>query len=299
MSTSLKKAGLYVGLTFLVSYLLIGLYLAFGGKWVMPGSLIVTIGYMFVPMTVAIAVQKTIYKQPVRGPLGVSFRLNRWFLVAWLLPPLIAMATLGTSLLSPAVEFSPEMTGLFERFKSALTPEQFQQMERQTALLPIHPFWLGLAQGLVAGPTINAVAGFGEELGWRGLLQKELSRLGFWKSSAVIGIVWGLWHAPIILQGHNYPQHPVEGVAMMTAFTVLLAPIFSYIRLKTKSVIAAAILHGSLNATAGLAVSVIKGGDDLTTGMTGLAGFIVLAVVNIAILVHRGYNHASRNEALT
>ncbi|MFH1484694.1 MAG: CPBP family intramembrane glutamic endopeptidase, partial [Chloroflexota bacterium] len=138
-------------------------------------------------------------------------------------------------------------------------------------------------QGLVAGVTINAVAGFGEELGWRGFLQKELGFLGFWKSSAVIGVIWGVWHAPIILQGHNYPQHPQVGVLMMIVFTLLLSPIFSYARLKAKSVIAAAIIHGSLNGTVALSIMLIVGGDDLTVGVTGLAGFIVLALVNVAL----------------
>lgn len=298
MSTSLKKAGLFVGLTFSVSYPLIYLYLALGGKWVMPGSLIVTIAYMFVPMTVAIVLQRAVYRQPLSEPLGVSFKLNRWFTVAWLLPAAMALATLGVSLLYPSVEFSSEMAGLMERLKSALTPDQFQQMQKQTVLLPIHPFWIALAQGLIAGPTVNAVAGFGEELGWRGFLQRELGGLGFWKSSALIGFIWGVWHTPIILQGHNYPQHPEVGVAMMTAFTILLAPIFSYVRIKARSVIAAAVLHGSLNATAGLAIMVVKGGDDLTTGMTGVAGFITLGVVNIAILVHRTYNRGSRDASL-
>jgi len=138
----------------------------------------------------------------------------------------------------------------------------------------------------VAGITINAIAGFGEELGWRGLLQKELGYLGFWRSSAVIGIIWGIWHAPIIIQGYNYPQHPLAGVFMMTVFTLLLSPIFGYVRLKARSVIAAAIIHGSLNATAGLAIMVVAGGNDLMIGVTGLAGFIVLLIVNIAIFVY-------------
>ena len=83
-----------------------------------------------------------------------------------------------------------------------------------------------------------------EEIGWRGLLQRELGFMEFWKSSLTIGVIWGIWHAPIILQGHNYPEHPVIGVFMMTIWCILLAPIFSYIRLKSKSVIAAAIMHG-------------------------------------------------------
>lgn len=80
-------------------------------------------------------------------------------------------------------------------------------------------------------------------------------------------------------------QHPVAGVFMMTVWTILLSPIFSYVRLKARSVIAAAIIHGSLNATAGLSLMVIEGGNDLTVGLTGLAGFIVLVAANVAILI--------------
>lgn len=70
---------------------------------------------------------------------------------------------------------------------------------------------------------------------------------------------------------------------MMIVFCLLLAPIFSYVRLKAKSVIAAAILHGSLNGTAGLAIMVVKGGSDLLVGVTGVAGFIIFAIINLFI----------------
>ena len=70
---------------------------------------------------------------------------------------------------------------------------------------------------------------------------------------------------------------------MMIVFCLLLAPIISYVRLKAKSVIAAAILHGSLNGTAGLAIMVVKGGGDLLVGVTGAAGFIILAIINLFI----------------
>jgi membrane protease YdiL (CAAX protease family) len=282
-----KKALLFVALTFFFSWLLAVLFFYVLG--VGSGSLTalaVLIVYMFIPMSVAIVVQKVIYKEAVRGPLGISFKLNRWFLVAWLLPAIIAFATIGVSLLFPAVKYSPEMAGFYEMFESALTPEQIEQMKSQAATFPIHPFWLSLLQGLIGGLTINALAAFGEELGWRGLLQREFGHMGFWKSSALIGLIWGVWHAPIILQGHNYPQHPQAGVFMMIVWTLLLSPIFSYVRLRAKSVIAAAIIHGSLNGTAGLAVMMIEGGNDLTVGVTGLAGFAVLAAVNVGIFAY-------------
>lgn len=280
-----KKAVLFLALTFGVDYLLALGYFAAGGKLAgLLGFAVISV-YMFTPMLVAIVVQKAIYKEALRKPFEIFFKPNRWFVAAWLLPPAIAFATLGVSLLLPGVTFAPDMEGMFERFKATLTPELTAQIKEQVAALPIHPIWLGLIQGLIAGPTINAVFGFGEELGWRGMLQKELSPLGFWKSSAIIGSVWGIWHAPIILQGYNYPEHPTLGVVMMTIFTLLLAPIFAYIRTKAKSVVAAAILHGTLNATFGLALIVVKGGSDLIVGATGLAGFIALGLANLGLII--------------
>ena len=285
-TVNIRKVLIFVALTFLSSWLLAAGFYALGGRLNSPVAVVVLLIYMFMPMTMAIIVQKVIYKEPLKEPLGISFRPNRWFLVGWLLPPIVGFATIGVSLLLPGVEYSPGMAGFFERFGSALTPQQLEEAKRQLAALPIHVIWIALLQGLIAGTTINAVAGFGEELGWRGLLQRELGYLGFWRSSALIGLIWGVWHAPIIIQGYNYPQHPLAGVLMMTIFTLLLSPIFSYVRLKAKSVIAAAIIHGSLNGTVGLAIMVIKGGNDLTVGVTGLAGFIVLAAANAGIFVY-------------
>jgi len=289
MKTNIKKSLLFVGLNFLISYAFIFSYFALGGKWLSSGTIFVAPIYMFMPTIAAIVVQKFIYKEPLKEPLGISWKLNRWWLVAWLLAPVAAFATLGISLLLPDVRYCPQMTGLLERFRAVIPPKVLERAAKQMASFPVHPFWIGLFLGLLAGPTVNAVAGFGEELGWRGLLQKELGFLGFWKSSALIGVIWGLWHAPIILQGHNYPQHPIAGVFMMTPLCVLLAPIFGYVRLKAKSVIAAAILHGSLNATAGLAIAVIEGGSDLTVGLSGLAGFISLAGINLSIFVYERF----------
>jgi membrane protease YdiL (CAAX protease family) len=285
MKINFKKVALFICLTFFLSWLMAILFFAFGGRWNTPASLVMAVVYMFIPMAVSIVVQKLIYKEPLKT-LGISFKINRWFLVAWLLPLFIAFVSIGVSLLFPGVHYSAGMEGLVERFEPILTEEQLRGLKNQVANSSVHLMWLGILQALIAGITINAVAAFGEELGWRGFLQRELGFMGFWKSSAVIGIIWGVWHAPIIIQGHNYPRHPFTGVFMMIILTLLWSPLFSYIRLKANSVIAAAIFHGSLNATAGFSLMFTKGGGDLIVGITGLAGFIVLAVINIILFLY-------------
>lgn len=279
-----RKRAVYLVLAFGLSWTIVGVYLALGGRASSPAAAVVAVAYMLMPAVAAVAAQRVAGERV--AALAVSFRVNRWFLVGWLMPPVLAAAAFGASLLVPGVTFSPSMEGMFDRFAATMTPQQVEQMRGQIAALPVHPFWLALAQGLVAGATVNAVAGFGEELGWRGLLQGELAGLGFWRCSLVTGAAWGLWHAPLILQGHNYPQHPVAGVAMMTGWCLLLAPLFAYVRLKSGSVIAAALMHGSLNGTAGLSFMLLAGGSDLTVGITGIAGFVVLALANAALFVY-------------
>jgi len=79
------------------------------------------------------------------------------------------------SLLLPWVEYSPGMDGLLERFSPIFTADQLEEFKREIADSPIHPFWTALLQGLIVGPTVNAIAGFGEEVGWRGHVQRTHS----------------------------------------------------------------------------------------------------------------------------
>jgi uncharacterized protein len=62
-----------------------------------------------------------------------------------------------------------------------------------------------------------------------------------------------------------------------------------YIAIKSKSVIAAAIMHGTMNAIAGISIMLIDGGNDLTTGVTGLAGFITLSIILAGLFIFDRY----------
>ena len=275
----------YLVLSFSLSWAIALAFALTGAAWNSTVGLLAATAYMFMPAVAAIALQRKVDREPVRA-LGVSFSLNRWYGVAWLLPPVLAAAACGIALLIPGVSWSPGLEGMIERYRNSLTPEQVEQLRSQMAALRVHPFFLGLAQGLIAGATVNAVAGFGEEIGWRGYLFKLLAPLGFWRMSLATGLIWGAWHAPLIVMGHNYPQHPHIGIGMMIAWCVLLSPLFTYIRIRSGSVIAVSILHGTLNGTAGLAILLLAGGSDLTIGLTGAAGFIALIFANAAMVIH-------------
>jgi uncharacterized protein len=245
---------------------------------------IMAVMYMFMPLISALIVDKLILKRKNLKSWAVNFKPNWWYLAAW--PGMVALAflSLGINLLWPDISFSAEMTGFYERLSEQFTPEQIELQKSKMDAMPIPIILVMILQGLLAGITINAVAAFGEEAGWRGFMVREYRHLKFWDAALRIGIVWGIWHAPLILMGHNYPDHNLLGVGMMTVFCTLLSPLFLYIRLKTHSTIAAAIMHGTLNATAGISLMYLVGGNDLTIGMTGFSGFITLVLV-IGIMV--------------
>ncbi|WP_373894207.1 CPBP family intramembrane glutamic endopeptidase [Virgibacillus sp. CBA3643] len=154
-------------------------------------------------------------------------------------------------------------------------------------MLPFHPLWLFVGQAFIGGVTINAILAFGEEIGWRGFLLREFRELGFWKASLLIGLLWGPWHAPLILfAGHNYPSTPVFGVFMMTVLCMLLSPILCFITIKSRSIFPAAFFHGVINGSGSIGIMIVAGGNpELLNGLTGLAGFIVLLAVNVIIFI--------------
>jgi hypothetical protein len=269
---------------FVLSWSLAGVfYLVFPNKDKIPFTIMAVI-YMFMPALSVIIVDKLIVKRSGFRSLAVNFRPNRWYLAAWPGILLVSFLIIPFNILFPGITFSPDMSGFYERMSSQFTPDKIELMKTQMNNLPIPFLLFSILQALLAGISINAVAGFGEELGWRGLMVREYKNLHFWDASMRIGIIWGIWHAPIIAMGHNYPEHPLIGIGMMVAWCMMLSPIFLFIRIKTHSVIGASILHGTLNASAGFGLLFLSGGNDLTAGLTGFAGFITLTIV-IAILV--------------
>ena len=242
---------------------------------------------MFFPMLTALVLQ-AIDKEKFNKAGLVNFKVSWSWLVAWLLPVVIVFACIFVNGLLPGVElqFSTE-----QLISQQNIPEEQQDMMRSQ--LSAMPAWMMLLSSafsaLLAGITINAVISFGEEYGWRCYLVDALREVKFWKAALFIGIVWGLWHFPLILMGFNYANEPYWGVLLMVVLCTLLCVIVLYFVLKAKSMIVAAIFHGTVNAIAGMTLLFIHGGNDFLNGMTGLAGFIVMGVTILCIWVYDKY----------
>lgn len=79
---------------------------------------------------------------------------------------------------------------------------------------------------LPVAAVINLVPALGEELGWRGWLLPKLMPLGPVPAIPVSGVLWGVWHAPLVLLGYNDPTAPgwLGVTAMVLVATGRFAP---------------------------------------------------------------------------
>lgn len=104
----------------------------------------------------------------------------------------------------------------------------------------------------------------GEELGWRGYLFPKLKEVVNRPAAYIIcGIIWGVWHAPAIIDGLNfgkdYPGYPFMGILLMCLFCIGVGIIFTWLTEKTNSIYPAAFAHAVNNNVAGLIIAL--GGD--------------------------------------
>ena len=143
---------------------------------------------------------------------------------------------------------------------------------------------LALSMVLV-GPFLGLIITFGEEYGWRGFLQSELTRLGRIRGVLLLGVIWGIWHWPVIWMGYNYPGQPLLGSLFMIVYCIILAYFLAYAVFKSKGVWTAAYLHALSNQTLSFFIlAVVAPTSTLFSFGIGIPALLLGAIVVLLIL---------------
>jgi len=89
----------------------------------------------------------------------------------------------------------------------------------------------------------------GEEIGWRGFLVPELVKTTtFTKTALISGVIWSVWHYPIILfADYNNGTPWWYGLPCFTVMTVGLSFVYAWLRLKSGSLWTCMFLCASHN----------------------------------------------------
>ncbi len=287
-----KKVLQFILLTFLISWsVALGAYLLHIKYGSILSLVIIAVCYMPGPAYATLILQKLVYRSTLR-PYGFTLKniSLRWLLLTTVgfagfivLGTFVVIAILGNV-------FGVALFGKIDFSEAALlhqitifTRGAFGNLPQHVPIPPVAIFLLSLVQGVIAGFTVSLPFTFGEELGWRGLLLRETQRSGFFRSNLFVGVVWGLWHAPIIAQGHNYPGHSVAGIFMMTLFTTTLSFPMAYCRFKSRSILGPSALHGILNAIGPLTAFFVVAANPLFGFVAGIAGIAVTLLLTVSI----------------
>lgn len=153
----------------------------------------------------------------------------------------------------------------------AITLANGEPVEAVNRGLPTATWLLFVGRSILFTLLVVAV---GEEAGWRGWMLPELQkRFSPLLSSVILGVVWGLWHFPLFLNG-QYTGEPVLVLAKAGA-CVILATLFTWLFNRSQgSLLLAVILHTALNNTPRL----IPATDAMGLGLLG--AFVLMIVVD-------------------
>jgi membrane protease YdiL (CAAX protease family) len=129
----------------------------------------------------------------------------------------------------------------------------------------------------------------GEEIGWRGYMLTRLIDAGLPKPILVSGLIWGLWHVPLILGGvYLVGPPPLLAAVLWMVTATAFSFVFARLRLETGSVWPAITLHSAWNAIIQTAFDPAShgAGAELWIGESGI--LIALTMIVAAVVFSCG-----------
>jgi membrane protease YdiL (CAAX protease family) len=266
-----------VDLKGIVAYLLI----AFGLTWAvdffmiargihfdqMPTWAYLTIGgTMFFPALSGFIVRKWITRE---GFKSAGLRFGSWkpYVALGLIGPVVVVLIYAVSAALGVATFDPTMKAALDMVKSLGKELPFSG--NVYALIICF-------ETLTFAPVLTGVATFGEEFGWTGYLLPKLLPLGKWNAVVIYGAIWGLWHAPVVAGGYNYPGFGLWAIPMMMVACIGIGLVQTGLRLRYNSVFVTTWLHAVVNTQArGVVALYFVNVNPGLGGLAGLAGLVV------------------------
>jgi membrane protease YdiL (CAAX protease family) len=224
----------------------------------------------FAPAAAAWIVRKFITREGF-SDLRSRASANKWgyFLFALVLPQIAVVVILG---MNAMLGLSVPDFSLQRALRALGAPE---------VVSAPHWFWFLAPFVLLVQSTLYSPVLWGEEFGWRGYLQMRLCSGQPVRAAIYTGLIWGVWHYPLLLMGYQYPDHPLLGLLVFPVTTTLLSIIFGWLRQASGTLWTPILAHSATNATGGsLTLLLFFGGPNwIFVCYAGLLAWVPLAVV--------------------
>lgn len=148
---------------------------------------------------------------------------------------------------------------------------------------------------LAAQAPVMSLGLLGEELGWRGYMNRKLEPLvGIFGTVLIGGAVWSLWHLPSDLQWYLAGEQSLSEAMQMVGSRLLWMPgyaaFYYWLTKKTDSVWPAVVAHTMGNASQSTITELLRQGNipenaDLGSGLLEYVPTLLMAVVFTVLLL--------------
>ena len=172
-------------------------------------------------------------------------------LIAWFSPMLLT--AIGAGLYFAVFPSHFDLSGGY--MMEVAGEDILKQMEEKGLSYPMLVL-ISCVSCITYAPLMNMFFAIGEESGWRGFLYPQLkARFGKRLGWVIGGIIWGLWHAPLIWligyeYGTDYIGFPILGMFLFCVITVALGIMCDWLYERSQCIWLPSIFHGSFNAAA-------------------------------------------------
>ncbi len=118
-----------------------------------------------------------------------------------------------------------------------------------TNLSPTSTAFFYILIAATLGVIKSCTSALGEEIGWRGFLVPQLSKItSFPKTALISGVIWSIWHYPLLIfADYNSGAPAWYGVTCFTIMVIGISFAFAYLRLKSGSLWTGVLMHASHN----------------------------------------------------
>ncbi len=214
----------------------------------------------------------------------------RWIMGAWFIPAILG--TIGAALYFLMLPDALDMS--FSYIYNTLGAEGIRQLEN-SGLSVLQYSIVSCVASLTYAPWLNMLFAIGEEAGWRGVMYPVLRRrYGTVKGRIVGGVIWGIWHWPIMLlagyeYGTSYWGAPVTGPLLFCLIASAMGIVLDVLYDQTDCIWMPALCHGAINAFAGVPTLVLNPAyaNGLLLGplMVGLIGGLPMILLAAAVCI--------------
>ncbi len=152
---------------------------------------------------------------------------------------------------------------------------------------------------IIIGNVLSMITALGEEIGWRGFLVPRLTTvIGANTTLFVTGMIWAVWHIPVLVSGVYMPGTPLWfKVPMFIIIIGATGIIIGILTLKSKSIWPAALLHAAHNNYDQVIFDIGTVGADKKYYVSETGILTAIVCVTIAVIMYLSFQKDLKKES--